>query len=308
MLDKGSKIYIAGHHGMVGSACLRLFLKKGYKNIIGKDSNELDLRNSSLVKSFFKNERPEYVINSAAVVGGILSNSNNPYKFLLNNLQIQNNLISYSHEYDVKKFIFLGSSCIYPRMSPQPINEDYLLSGKLEKTNQWYAIAKIAGVKLCDAINKEFNKDFLSLMPTNLYGPNDNFDLKTSHVIPALIRKFHEGKQNNSDVILWGSGKPKREFLHVDDLAEAVYFALKNKLDENIYNVGSGVDMTIKDLSLMISNIVNFKGKIKWDNSMPDGTPRKILDSSKFKKLGWNSKIMINDGLKNTYSWYKNNV
>ncbi len=300
-ISKNSKIYIAGHNGMVGSACVRLFKKEGYSNIIISSSKDLDLRNQQEVNSFFEKERPEVVINAAAKVGGIWANNEYPYEFLMENMLIQNNLISMSIKHEIEKFIFLGSSCIYPKEANQPINENCLLSGKLEETNQWYAIAKISGVKLIEAIRKQYNKNYIALMPTNLYGPGDNYDLKTSHVIPALLRKFHEAKINNTNVTVWGTGTPKREFLHVDDLANAVLFCLNNKLKDSIYNIGSGEELTIKELANLISKITGFKGKIKWDKTKPDGTQRKLLNSTKIEKKGFKSLINLEEGIKKTY-------
>jgi len=307
-MNKNSKIFVAGHKGMVGSAILKELKLKGYNNIVIKSKYNLDLMNFKLVKKFFKNEKPDIVINAAAKVGGILANQNYPYQFLLENLKIQNNIIENSFNYNVKKFIFLGSSCIYPKFADQPLKEDYLLTSSLESTNQWYAIAKISGLKLCQSIRKQFNKDFFSLMPTNLYGYNDNFDLNTSHVLPSMIRKFHEAKINNSDVQLWGSGKPMREFLFVDDLARAVIFSLENKLEEDFYNVGSGKEISIKDLANLIQKIVGHKGKIKWDKSKPDGTPRKLLDVSKMNRIGWSYSTELRDGVNKTYDWFLKNV
>lgn len=307
-ITKDTKIYIAGHKGMVGSACWRLLEKKGYKNLIGKASNELDLKDQQATKQFFKEEKPEVVIDAAAKVGGIWANNQYPYEFLMDNMLIQNNLISSSLKTDIKKFIFLGSSCIYPKMAPQPLKEEYLLSGPLEPTNQWYAIAKISGVKLIEAIRTEYNKDYISLMPTNLYGPDDNYDLEASHVLPAMLRKFHEAKENNHvPVTLWGSGTPLREFLHVDDLAEAVVFSMENTLEESLYNIGSGEEISIKELALLIQKIVGYKGEIIWDRSKPDGTPRKLLHSAKFNSLGWESIISLEDGIKMTYSNFLEN-
>lgn len=299
------KIYIAGHRGMVGTAIWRALIKKGYTNLIGKTSKALDLKNQNATFEFFKTEKPDIVIDAAATVGGILANKSYPYNFLMENLQIQNNLIDAALKFDTEKFIFLGSSCIYPKLAPQPLKEDYLLTDRLETTNQWYAIAKIAGVKACEAIRKQYNKDFVSLMPTNLYGSHDNFDLKTSHVLPAMIRKFHEAKiNNNQPVELWGSGQPMREFLHVDDLAGAVLFALDNQLEENLYNVGTGSDITIKQLAETIQGIVGHQGEIKWDSSKPDGTPRKLMDVSKLKQAGWTYNIELENGIKQTYDWF----
>ena len=307
-LNKSSKIYIAGHRGMVGSACWRALEKLGYSNLIGRTSKELDLRNQSQVYDFLRDSKPDVIIDAAAKVGGIVANKDYPYQFLMENMQIQNNLISAAHKLNVSKFIFLGSSCIYPKLAPQPLKEEYLLTDSLEPTNEWYAIAKISGVKLCEAIRRQFGKDFVSLMPTNLYGSNDNFDLQTSHVLPAMIRKFHEAKESNhSDVTLWGSGSPMREFLHVDDLANAVVFALENVLPEYLYNVGTGSDVTIKELAETIQSQVGHKGHINWDTSKPDGTPRKLMDSSKMMQLGWRPIYNLKSGVANTYSWFLEN-
>ena len=335
-MHKNSKIYIAGHKGMVGSAIWRNLKSNGYTNLIGKTSKELDLRNQQAVNEFFSNEKPDIVIDAAARVGGILANSEYPYNFLMENLQIQNNLIDAAHQNEVNKFIFLGSSCIYPKHAPQPLKEEYLLTDSLEPTNEWYAIAKIAGVKACEAIREQYGKDFVSLMPTNLYGPHDNFDLKTSNVLPAMIRKFHEAKINgkksssnmhkgeidgvpplegdtgggtsdHAPVQLWGSGTPLREFLHVDDLAEATRFAVENKLEENLYNIGTGKDLTIKALAETIQEIVGHRGPIVWDSSKPDGTPRKLMDVSKMAAQGWEAKIALKEGIKETYEWFLEN-
>ena len=303
MIGYNSKIYIAGHKGMVGSACVRLFQLRGYKNLIFKTSKELDLRNQMEVNSFFEDQKPDAVIIAAARVGGIHANNTYGYDFLIDNLQIQNNLISASEKNNVGKVIFLGSSCIYPKMAPQPLKEEYLLTGSLEETNQWYAIAKIAGLKSIEALNKYKNKNYVSLMPTNLYGQNDNYDLNNSHVLPALIRKFHEAKINNhSEVVLWGSGEPLREFLYVDDLAEAILYSLVNDLDSDLYNVGSGHEISIIELAIMIQQIIGHKGEIIWDKYKPNGTPRKILDSSKLLSIGWNPKFGLYEGIKKVYS------
>jgi GDP-L-fucose synthase len=303
MIDQNSKIYIAVHKVRVGSACLRLFQLRGYKNLIFKTSKELDLRNQMEVNSFFEDQKPDAVIIAAARVGGIHANNTYGYDFLIDNLQIQNNLISASEKNNVGKVIFLGSSCIYPKMAPQPLKEEYLLTGSLEETNQWYAIAKIAGLKSIEALNKYKNKNYVSLMPTNLYGQNDNYDLNNSHVLPALIRKFHEAKINNhSEVVLWGSGEPLREFLYVDDLAEAILYSLVNDLDSDLYNVGSGHEISIKELAIMIQQIIGHKGEIIWDKNKPNGTPRKILDSSKLLSIGWNPKFGLYKGIKKVYS------
>ncbi|OBX25513.1 GDP-L-fucose synthase [Gelidibacter algens] len=306
-MTKDGKIYIAGHRGMVGSAVWRALSALGYHNLIGKTSKELDLRNQAEVNAFYEREQPEVVIDAAAKVGGILANSEHPYPFLMENLQIQNNLIDGAHHHKVEKFIFLGSSCIYPKLAPQPLKEDYLLTDSLEPTNEWYAIAKIAGVKACEAIRKQYQKDFVSLMPTNLYGPHDNFDLKSSHVLPAMLRKFHDAKLNNETVTLWGSGTPMREFLHVDDLARAVVYAVENVLPEHLYNVGTGTDVTIKDLADTIQAIVGHEGAIDWDSSKPDGTPRKLMDVSKLNQQGWQANIDLKSGIEMTYAWFLEN-
>lgn len=307
MKHQDAKIFIAGHKGMVGSAIWRLLEKKGYTNLIGRSSKELDLRNQDDVIRFFNNTKPEIVIDAAAKVGGIWANQQHPYTFLLENLQIQNNLIEASHLFDCEKFIFLGSSCIYPKLAKQPIREEYLLTGSLEPSNEGYAIAKIAGVKACEAIRKQYGKDFVSLMPSNLYGSYDNFDLESSHVLPAMVRKFDDAKESNETVYLWGSGSPMREFLHVDDLADAVYFTLNNNLGGHLYNVGSATEISIKSLAELIQRIVGHQGKIIWDQSKPDGTPRKLMDSSKFYDLGWKPKIGLETGIENTYQWFLKN-
>jgi GDP-L-fucose synthase len=308
MLSKNAKIYISGHRGMVGSACWRALEKAGYKNLMGRSSSELDLRNQAAVNEFIKAEKPSAVIDAAARVGGILANDTYPYEFLMDNMLIQNNLIRAAHENNVSKFIFLGSSCIYPKFAPQPLKEEYLLTDSLEPTNEWYAIAKISGVKLIEALRKEYNRDYVSLMPTNLYGPNDNFDLKTSHVLPAMIRKFHEAKEaGNTPVKLWGSGTPMREFLYVDDLGKAVLHALENSLDEHLYNIGTGVDLTIKSLAELIQSTVGHKGEIIWDSSKPDGTPRKLMDNSKMESQGWKAEVSLAQGITLAYQWFLDN-
>jgi len=302
MIDHNSKIYIAGHNGMVGSACWRALEAKGYKNIIGFGSKELDLRDQIAVFEVFESEKPVVIIDAAAKVGGILANSQNPYEFLMDNMLIQNNLIRTAHELNIPKFVFLGSSCIYPKMAPQPLKEEYILTGPLEETNQWYAIAKISGVKLIEALRKQYNRDYISLMPTNLYGPGDNYALETSHVLPAMLRKFHEAKENGlKEVFLWGTGNPKREFLHVDDLAKAVVFCLENSLSNSLYNIGSGVEVSIKGLAEIIQKIVGYNGSVKWDHSKPDGTPRKLMDSSKINLAGWTVNIDLKKGIKSVY-------
>ena len=312
-----SKIYIAGHNGMVGSAILRLLEKQGYKNIVTRTKEELDLLDVKAVADFFASEKPEYVILAAAKVGGILANNNYPADFLYQNLQIQNNVIHQSYLSGVKKLLFLGSSCIYPRECPQPIKEEYLLTGLLESTNEPYAIAKIAGIKMCQSYNRQYGTNFIAVMPTNLYGPNDNFDLKNSHVLPALLRKFHEAKINgNESVEVWGTGSPKREFLHVDDMAEACLFVLQNfsptkEQNENgeiFFNVGTGQDLEIKELAEIIKEVVDFKGKIVFDTSKPDGTPQKLLDVGKLYDLGWKEKFSLKEGIEDVYKWYLNSI
>ncbi|CDS93490.1 bifunctional GDP-fucose synthetase: GDP-4-dehydro-6-deoxy-D-mannose epimerase and GDP-4-dehydro-6-L-deoxygalactose reductase [Sphingobacterium sp. PM2-P1-29] len=305
---KEKNIYIAGHLGMVGSAIKRKLEDLGYHNFIFRSSSELDLRDQSQVKEFFRQEKPAIVIDAAAKVGGIMANNNYPYQFLMDNMQIQNNLIHESLENKVEKFIFLGSSCIYPKFADQPLKESSLLTDSLEPTNEWYALAKITGVKACQAIRNQFGKDYVSLMPTNLYGTHDNFDLTSSHVLPAMIRKFHEAKiKGNTKVTLWGSGNPMREFLFVDDLAKAVVFALENKLPDYLYNIGTGVDLSIKDLAHLIQSIVGHQGDIIWDSSKPDGTPRKLMDVSKMHALGWRHQIELKEGIEITYQWFLKN-
>lgn len=308
MSNKEAKIYIAGHNGMVGSAIWRQLETQGYTNLIGKSSKELDLRDQNAVNDFFETEKPKVVIDAAARVGGILANNTYPYQFLMENMQIQNNLIQASLKTEVNKFIFLGSSCIYPKLAPQPLKEEYLLTGSLEPTNDAYALAKITGIKACEAIRKQFGKDYVSLMPTNLYGTHDNFDLKTSHVLPAMIRKFHDAKlNNNATVTLWGSGTPLREFLFVDDMAASVIFALENVLPEHLYNVGTGSDLTIKELAETIQKIVGHEGEIEWDATKPDGTPRKLMDISKMHDLGWKHQVELEEGIARTYQWFLEN-
>lgn len=309
MISKESVIYIAGHRGMVGSAIWRQLSEKGYTNLIGLTSSELDLKDQKAVAEFFETKKPDVVIDAAAKVGGILANNSFPYQFLMENMQIQNNLIDASLKNDVEKFIFLGSSCIYPKLAPQPLKEEYLLTDSLEPTNEWYAVAKITGIKTCEAIRKQFDKDYVSLMPTNLYGTHDNFDLNTSHVLPAMIRKFHEAKENdNAPVTLWGSGTPMREFLFVDDMAASVIFALENRLPEHLYNVGTGVDLTIKDLAELIQKVTGHTGEILWDAEKPDGTPRKLMDVSKMHELGWKHKVDLEAGITKTYHWFLENI
>lgn len=309
MISKNDKIYLAGHKGMVGSAILNRLRNVGYQDIVYRSKVELDLRNQKAVYDWIEKEKPKAVIVAAAKVGGILANDQYPYDFLHDNLVIQNNLIHASHQNDVSKLIFLGSSCIYPKHAKQPLSEDSLLTGPLEPTNQWYAIAKIAGVKLCDALRKQFGRDYFSLMPTNLYGPGDNFDLKTSHVLPAMIRKFHEAMINgNKPVKLWGTGKPKREFLHVNDVASAIMFSLEKEMDQNLYNVGTGKDISIFDLAGLVQKITGHTGDILWDDSKPDGTPRKLMDVSRLNSEGWKYKIELEPGVIDTYDWFKSNL
>jgi GDP-L-fucose synthase len=304
-LSKTSRIFIAGHRGMVGSAVWRRLTAKGYEKLIGRSSSELDLRNSSDVTQFLHEEKPEAIVDCAARVGGIGANAAAPYKFLMDNLQIQNNLIQGAYELGVKKFIFLGSSCIYPKLAPQPLKEEYLLTSPLEPTNEGYALAKIAGLKACEYLKKFHQKDFVSLMPTNLYGPGDQFDLERSHVLPAMMRKFHEAKiKGHSPVTLWGDGSPLREFLHVDDLASAVLLALEQSLEAPFYNVGSGEEITVSQLAMLVQQAVGHRGEILCDNTKPNGTPRKLLDSSKIKTLGWHPTIPLQQGLNETYAWF----
>ena len=308
-MDKLTKIYIAGHRGMVGSAVWRALENKGYTNLVGRSSKELDLKDQQAVLNFLQTEKPEAIIDAAARVGGILANSDFPYQFLMENMQIQNSLIDSALKSGIDKFVFLGSSCIYPKFAPQPLKEEYLLTDSLEPTNEWYAIAKITGVKVCQAIRNQFKKDYVSLMPTNLYGYFDNFDLQTSHVLPAMIRKFHEAKKNkNADVVLWGSGTPMREFLFVDDMAEAVVYALENELPEYLYNVGSGKDITIRELAETIQNVIGHQGQIIWDAEKPDGTPRKLMDVSKMKSIGWQYSTELQEGIEKTYAWFLENI
>lgn len=307
-MDKNAKIYVAGHRGMVGSAIVRNLEQKGYVNIIGRTSKELDLIRQSDVENFFEEEKPEYVFLAAAKVGGIYANNKYPAEFIYNNLMIETNIIHSAYKYSVKKLLFLGSSCIYPKMAPQPIKEEYLLTGPLEPTNEAYAIAKISGIELCKFYRRQYGCDFISVMPTNLYGINDNFDLETSHVLPALLRKFHEAKINgDQEVVIWGTGKPRREFLYVDDLADACVHLIKNYSDEGHINVGTGEDLEIIELANIIKEIVSFKGRIVNDLTKPDGTPRKLLDVSLLESTGWKYKTSLKDGIKKVYDWYLNN-
>jgi len=301
-MEKNSRIYIAGHRGMVGSAIMRRLVREGYTKFIVRTSNDLDLRNQKAVADFFDLEKPDYVFLAAAKVGGILANNTYRAEFLYDNLMIQNNVIHESYLHGVKKLLFLGSSCIYPKMAPQPLREDYLLTGLLEPTNEPYAIAKIAGIKMCDAYRDQYNCNFVSVMPTNLYGPNDNYDLSKSHVLPALLRKFHEARQNGAQsVTVWGSGTPRREFLHADDMADACLFVMNNYDQPGFVNIGVGEDVSIAELAELIKKITGFEGTIVWDSSKPDGTPRKLLDVSKLKQLGWESKIGLVKGITSVY-------
>jgi len=304
-MNKEAKIYVAGHGGLVGSGIMRKLAQDSYKNIIYRTSKELDLRDQVAVNHFFATEQPEYVFLAAAKVGGILANHNYPAQFIYNNLMIEANIIHAAYLYGVKKLLFLGSSCIYPRLAPQPIKEEYLLTGELEPTNDAYAIAKIAGIKMCQAYNKQYNTNFIAVMPTNLYGPHDNFDLASSHVLPALIRKFHEAKINQqSSIEIWGTGKPRREFLHVDDLAEACIFLMDHHDGGEPINIGTGIDIAIADLATLVAKIVGYSGCIRYNTDMPDGTMRKMLDVSKITSLGWKPEISLEGGIRSTYHWY----
>ncbi len=304
-MNKNDKIYIAGHRGMVGSAIMRKLEREGYTNIVSRNSKELDLRVQTDVDAFFEEEKPDYVILAAAKVGGIVSNNTYRADFMYDNLMIQNNIIHASYVHEVTKLLFLGSSCIYPRMAPQPLKEEYLLTGLLEHTNEPYAIAKITGIKMCEAYRDQYGCNYISVMPTNLYGPNDNYDLKNSHVLPALIRKIHEAKISNApSVVIWGTGTPMREFLHADDLADACYFLIQNYNEPGFVNIGVGEDIAIKDLAALIKKIVGFEGEIIHDLSKPDGTPRKLMDVSKLTGLGWKAAISLEEGIKKVYEEY----
>lgn len=305
-MERTDKIYIAGHKGLVGSSIVRLLKAKGYTNLLLRSSSELDLREQAAVAAFFQQERPEYTFLAAAKVGGIVANNTYPAEFIYENLMIQSNAIHQAYLSGVKKLLFLGSSCIYPKLAPQPLKEESLLTGPLEPTNESYAIAKIAGIKMCQYYNRQYGTKFISAMPTNLYGPNDNFDLETSHVLPALIRKFNEAKVVNADrVTIWGTGSPYREFIHVDDVADACLFLMQNYEENEITNIGTGEELTIKDLALLIKKIVGFEGELVFDTSKPDGTPRKLSDVSKLNALGWRHKIGLEEGIRNTYEWYR---
>lgn len=305
-MEKNSKIYVAGHRGLVGSAIMRCLEQNGYQNIITRTHQEMDLRNQQVVQDFFTAEKPEYVFLAAAKVGGIWANNNAPADFMYDNLMISANVIRAAYEHKVKKLLFLGSSCIYPKMAPQPIKEDYLLTGSLEPTNEGYALAKISGMQLCKFYRRQYGCDFISAMPTNLYGINDNFDLNSSHVLPALIRKFHEAKvENKPEVVLWGTGKVLREFLYVDDLADALLHLMNNYSDESHVNIGTGEDLSIHDLALTVKEVVGYQGNIVYDPSKPDGTPRKLLDVSLLHSLGWHHTVALRQGVEEVYEWYK---
>jgi len=305
-MNKQDKIYVAGHRGMVGSAIVRKLKKEGFTDLLTRTSGELDLKDQTAVRAFFEKERPDYVFLAAAKVGGIMANNTYRGEFLYDNLMIQNNTIDAAYRNGVKKLMFLGSSCIYPKLAPQPLKEDYLLTGLLEETNEPYAIAKIAGIKLCDAYRSQYGCNFISVMPTNLYGPNDNYDLNNSHVLPALIRKFHEAKKNSaSSVTMWGSGKPRREFLHADDLADACFYLMQNYNEPGLVNIGTGEDLEIGELALLIKNIVGYTGEIVHDTSKPDGTPRKLMDVSKLHSFGWKASIGLEEGIRKVYEEYK---
>lgn len=307
-MEKNAKIFIAGHNGLVGSALVRKLSADGFLNLILKERSVLDLLNKNAVEDFFATEKPDYVFLAAAKVGGIMANKNKKADFIYENLEIQNNLIYCAWKYGVKKLLFLGSSCIYPKNCPQPIKEEYLMSGPLEETNDAYAVAKIAGIKMCQSFNAQYGTNFISVMPTNLYGPNDNFNLESSHVLPALIRKFYEAKQENKDaVILWGTGAPKREFLHVDDLADACVYLMHHYDQSEIINIGTGLDISIKELAQKIQKLIGYAGEISWDTEKPDGTPRKLLEVKKLDALGWKHQIDLDTGLKMTIDWFGEN-
>ncbi|TKJ88296.1 GDP-fucose synthetase [Paenibacillus sp. CFBP13512] len=308
-MNKDAKIYVAGHKGLVGSAILRALQKQGYNNLIYRSSSELDLRKLDDVYRFFEQEKIDYVFLAAAKVGGIAANNDFPADFIRDNLLIQTNVIDAAHFNGVQKLLFLGSTCIYPKFAPQPLKEEYLLTGELEPTNEPYAIAKIAGIKMCESYKRQYGSRFISAMPTNMYGPNDNFDLKSSHVLPALVRKIHEAKENNSPTVeIWGTGTPKREFLHADDLADACLFLMDNYEDNQIVNVGVGEDIAIKDLALMIKNIVGYEGDLVFNSSVPDGTPRKLVDTTKINALGWKASIPLEEGIRAVYADFRNTV
>jgi GDP-L-fucose synthase len=308
-LNREAKIYVAGHRGLVGAAVVRALQQQGYANLVTRTHREVDLTEQAAVRGFFEQERPQAVIMAAARVGGIHANNSRPAEFIRDNLLIQDNVIDSAHRAGVQKFVFLGSSCIYPKLAPQPIKEDYLLTGPLEPTNEWYAVAKIAGLKMCQAYRRQYGFNAISLMPTNLYGPGDNFDLQNSHVLPALIRRFHEGKERGDPTMsIWGTGTPRREFLHVDDLADAVVYLLRTYDEEPIVNIGWGEDVTIRELAETVAEVAGFKGRLVFDSSKPDGTPRKLLDTSRLTSLGWKPKITLRAGIEQTYAWFKEHV
>jgi GDP-L-fucose synthase len=305
-VNAGDTVYVAGHGGMVGSAIMRSLEREGYSRVIVRDRKALDLRDRAAVDAFFASETPEYVFVAAAVVGGILANDTYPVEFLRDNLAIELNVIDAAYSAGVRKLLFLGSSCVYPRLAPQPMKEEHLLTGSLEPTNQWYAVAKIAGIKLCQAYRKQHAADFISVMPTNLYGPNDNFDLETAHVLPALIRRFHEAKETGArEVVLWGTGTPRREFLHVDDLADACVFLMARDTEHDLVNVGAGEDLEIRELAALVAGIVGYDGSIRYDPSRPDGTPRKLLDVTRMHAMGWRASIGLRDGIARTYESFR---
>ena len=307
-MEKNSKIYIAGHRGLVGSALVRNLEEKGYTNVIGRTSKELDLTVQADVNKFFEEEKPEYVILAAARVGGIHANNTYPAEFIYDNLMIQNNVIKAAHDHGVKKLLFLGSTCIYPKLAPQPIKEEYLLTGSLEETNEAYAIAKIAGLEMCKFFKRQYGDNFISCMPTNLYGPNDNFDLQSSHVLPALIRKFHEAKVNDQPTVeVWGTGTPLREFIYVDDMADACIFLMENYDGEQHVNIGTGEEVSIRELAETVKEVVGFEGELVFNTNMPDGTPRKLTVVDKLHGLGWKHKVSLNEGIRLAYDWFLNN-
>jgi len=305
VIDTHARIYVAGHRGMVGSAIVRALTARGYDNLIVRTSAELDLRDNRQVAGFFSETKPEYVYLAAAKVGGILANSTLPAEFIYDNLAIQTNVVHQAYLHGVKKLLLLGSSCIYPRDSPQPMKEEYLLTGPLEPTNEWYAVAKIAGIKMCQAYRRQYGCDFIAAMPTNLYGPNDNFDLQTAHVLAALLRRFHEAREQGTTPTLWGTGAPRREFLHVDDCADACLFLMDRYSDPMIMNVGAGQDIAIAELAALVAEVVGYQGGMHWDRAKPDGMPRKLMDSSRIAALGWKPSTELADGLRRTYSWYR---
>lgn len=308
-MQKDAKIYVAGHRGLVGSAIVRKLEQEGFRNLVLRTREELDLLDQQAVRAFFAQEKPAYVFLAAAKVGGIMANKTKKADFIYENLEIQNNIIHSAWETGVQKLLFLGSSCIYPKLSPQPIKEEYLLTGPLEETNDAYALAKIAGIKMCQSFNEQYGTDFISAMPTNLYGPNDNFDLESSHVLPAMIRKFHEAKINNQgSVTLWGTGTPRREFLHVDDLAAALLFLMEHYSGSEIVNVGTGEDVSIRELAEEVRATVGYEGEIVWDSAKPDGTPRKLLDVSRLNNAGWKHSIPLGEGIRDAYAWFQKNL